>query len=106
MLGMVLGIDVVILMMGRLLALKSMMNAKLIPLLNLGLSFLKWHRLSAKKQAMASMLEYLYDKRGKLLRLFWPPFDKSTLEPGYIKGYPLAFEKMVVNTPMALFGAF
>ncbi|EJF83499.1 hypothetical protein MCU_01184 [Bartonella elizabethae Re6043vi] len=44
--------------------------------------------LERQKQAMASMLERLYDKKGKLLRLFWPPFDKTTLEPGYIKGYP------------------
>ncbi len=44
--------------------------------------------LERRKQAMASMLEHLYDKRGKLLRLFWPPFDKTTLEPSYIKGYP------------------
>ncbi|WP_375675448.1 GH36-type glycosyl hydrolase domain-containing protein [Bartonella sp. AP9QHHD] len=41
-----------------------------------------------QKQAMTSMLEHLYDKKGGLIRLFWPPFDKSTLEPGYIKGYP------------------
>ncbi|GAA5096929.1 glucoamylase family protein [Bartonella acomydis] len=44
--------------------------------------------LERQKQAMASMLEHLYDEKGKLLRLFWPPFDKTTLEPGYIKGYP------------------
>ncbi|WP_254473576.1 GH36-type glycosyl hydrolase domain-containing protein [Bartonella sp. B1098] len=44
--------------------------------------------LERQKQAMASMLERLYDEKGKLLRLFWPPFDKTTLEPGYIKGYP------------------
>lgn len=34
------------------------------------------------------MLEQLYDEKGGLIRLFWPPFDKTTLEPGYIKGYP------------------
>ncbi|WP_425277562.1 GH36-type glycosyl hydrolase domain-containing protein [Bartonella florencae] len=44
--------------------------------------------LERQKQAMTSMLERLYDEKGKLLRLFWPPFDKTTLEPGYIKGYP------------------
>ncbi|MBB4075960.1 cyclic beta-1,2-glucan synthetase [Bartonella fuyuanensis] len=44
--------------------------------------------LERQKQAMASMLEHLYDEKRKLLRLFWPPFDKTTLEPGYIKGYP------------------
>ncbi|UNF43904.1 protein ndvB [Bartonella krasnovii] len=41
-----------------------------------------------QKKAMASMLEQLYDEKGGLIRLFWPPFDKTTLEPGYIKGYP------------------
>ncbi|EJF85072.1 GH36-type glycosyl hydrolase domain-containing protein [Candidatus Bartonella washoeensis] len=44
--------------------------------------------LKRQKQAMASMLEHLWDKKGGFIRLFWPPFDKSTLEPGYIKGYP------------------
>ncbi|EJF98132.1 hypothetical protein MEI_00631 [Bartonella vinsonii subsp. arupensis Pm136co] len=44
--------------------------------------------LKRQKQAMASMLEHLCDEKGGLIRLFWPPFDKSTLEPGYIKGYP------------------
>ncbi len=44
--------------------------------------------LERQKQAMTSMLEQLYDAKGGLIRLFWPPFDKTTLEPGYIKGYP------------------
>ncbi|MGF7157075.1 GH36-type glycosyl hydrolase domain-containing protein [Bartonella heixiaziensis] len=44
--------------------------------------------LKRQKQAMASMLEHLWDKKAGIIRLFWPPFDKSTLEPGYIKGYP------------------
>jgi cellobiose phosphorylase len=39
------------------------------------------------RQAMASVDERLVDSAGKLIRLFTPPFDKSTLEPGYIKGY-------------------
>lgn len=41
-----------------------------------------------QKQAMTSMLDQLYDAKGNLLRLFWPPFNNSLLEPGYIKGYP------------------
>ncbi|MCZ2203439.1 GH36-type glycosyl hydrolase domain-containing protein [Bartonella sp. A05] len=41
-----------------------------------------------QKQAMTSMLDLLCDEKGRLLRLFWPPFNKSPLEPGYIKGYP------------------
>ncbi|UXM95176.1 protein ndvB [Bartonella sp. HY329] len=41
-----------------------------------------------QEQAMASMLEHLLDEEGGLIRLFWPPFDKTVQEPGYIKGYP------------------
>ncbi|WCR55609.1 MAG: Cyclic beta-1 2-glucan synthase [Bartonella clarridgeiae] len=41
-----------------------------------------------QKQAMASLLDHLYDEKTGLIHLFWPPFNKSTLEPGYIKGYP------------------
>ncbi|WP_019223162.1 GH36-type glycosyl hydrolase domain-containing protein [Bartonella rattaustraliani] len=44
--------------------------------------------LKRQKQAMTSMLEHLCDETGGLIRLFWPPFNKTTLEPGYIKGYP------------------
>jgi cellobiose phosphorylase len=39
------------------------------------------------RQAMASVDERLVDPVGKLIRLFTPPFDQGTLEPGYIKGY-------------------
>jgi len=41
-----------------------------------------------QQQAMQSMLKYLLDKEGGLIRLFWPPFNKTKQEPGYIKGYP------------------
>lgn len=41
-----------------------------------------------QKKAMKSMLDQLLDEKGGLIRLFWPPFDKTDLEPGYIKGYP------------------
>lgn len=40
------------------------------------------------RKAMQSMLDHLMDKEGGLVRLFWPPFDKTQEEPGYIKGYP------------------
>jgi cellobiose phosphorylase len=39
------------------------------------------------RQAMAAVEERLVDPAGKLIRLFTPPFDRSALEPGYIKGY-------------------
>ncbi len=36
---------------------------------------------------MASVEEYLIRRGDGLVLLFTPPFDKGTLEPGYIKGY-------------------
>jgi len=41
-----------------------------------------------QKQAMQAALAQLYDKEAQLLRLFWPPFDKTAHNPGYIKAYP------------------
>ena len=38
-------------------------------------------------RAMASVDEYLIRRGDGIVLLFTPPFDKSTLEPGYIKGY-------------------
>ncbi len=38
-------------------------------------------------RAMASVDEYLVKRGDGLVLLFTPPFDKSALEPGYIKGY-------------------
>ncbi len=39
------------------------------------------------RQAMAAVDKRLVRDEDKLIRLLDPPFDKSTLEPGYIKGY-------------------
>ncbi|MEO7311733.1 MAG: cyclic beta 1-2 glucan synthetase, partial [Chitinophagaceae bacterium] len=39
------------------------------------------------KVAMASAHKYLVRKESKIIQLFDPPFDKSDLNPGYIKGY-------------------
>jgi cyclic beta-1,2-glucan synthetase len=39
-------------------------------------------------RAMASVDEKLIKRDEGLALLFTPPFDKTTLEPGYIKGYP------------------
>ena len=36
---------------------------------------------------MAAVDEYLVDRDAGLIKLLDPPFDKSSLEPGYIKGY-------------------
>ncbi len=38
-------------------------------------------------EAMRSLEGLLVDRENRLIRLFTPPFDKSPLNPGYIKGY-------------------
>ncbi|MGH7780661.1 MAG: GH36-type glycosyl hydrolase domain-containing protein [Candidatus Binataceae bacterium] len=38
--------------------------------------------------AMAAADEYLVRSEDSLVLLFTPPFDKTALDPGYIKGYP------------------
>jgi cyclic beta-1,2-glucan synthetase len=38
--------------------------------------------------AMQSLDRHLIDRQADLALLFAPPFDKTALEPGYIKGYP------------------
>jgi cyclic beta-1,2-glucan synthetase len=43
---------------------------------------------SRARQAMASVKQRLIDGEAKLAPLFSPPFDTSTSDPGYIKGYP------------------
>jgi cyclic beta-1,2-glucan synthetase len=39
-------------------------------------------------QAMASVDARLVEGEARLIRLLDPPFDRSEMEPGYIKGYP------------------
>ncbi|MES9943374.1 MAG: glucoamylase family protein [Candidatus Thiodiazotropha sp.] len=39
------------------------------------------------RQAMAAVERYLVRRDAQLIQLLDPPFDKSDLEPGYIKGY-------------------
>ena len=38
-------------------------------------------------EAMKAVDKYLVDRNNGLIKLLSPPFDKSSLEPGYIKGY-------------------
>jgi len=40
-----------------------------------------------KREAMKSLEKYLIDDEHKLIKLLTPAFYKSSLEPGYIKGY-------------------
>ncbi len=40
------------------------------------------------RQAMESAVHWLLDDQNQLLKLFTPPFDVTTHDPGYIKGYP------------------
>jgi cyclic beta-1,2-glucan synthetase len=39
------------------------------------------------RQAMAAVDEQLVDRQAGLIKLFAPPFDHTTHDPGYIKGY-------------------
>jgi cellobiose phosphorylase len=39
------------------------------------------------RMAMANAAEHLVNHQQKIIKLFEPPFDKSALNPGYIKGY-------------------
>jgi cyclic beta-1,2-glucan synthetase len=39
-------------------------------------------------RAMAAVEEYLVRRDQELILLFTPPFDRSPIDPGYIKGYP------------------
>jgi cyclic beta-1,2-glucan synthetase len=40
------------------------------------------------KQAMDSVREHLLRRQDRMLLLFTPPFDQTSRDPGYIKGYP------------------
>jgi cellobiose phosphorylase len=40
-----------------------------------------------RREAMASLNEHLVRRDAKLIQLLDPPFDRSALDPGYIKGY-------------------
>jgi cyclic beta-1,2-glucan synthetase len=44
--------------------------------------------IQRSRQAMTSVQDRLIDREAKLALLFTPPFDKTKLDPGYIKGYP------------------
>ncbi|MEQ1576269.1 MAG: glucoamylase family protein, partial [Hyphomicrobium sp.] len=44
--------------------------------------------LERARIAMAAVKEHLVDRQSHLVLLFTPPFDKTTHDPGYIKGYP------------------
>jgi cyclic beta-1,2-glucan synthetase len=39
-------------------------------------------------RAMAAVEEYLVRRGQELVLLFTPPFDRTVLDPGYVKGYP------------------
>ena len=43
--------------------------------------------LERARQAMDAVDKQLLSSSDKLIKLFTPPFDKSPLEPGYVKGY-------------------
>ncbi len=39
------------------------------------------------KSAMNAVFEHLVDEEAGIVRLLWPPFDRTSHDPGYIKGY-------------------
>ncbi len=45
-------------------------------------------RPERQQQAMSAVLEKLVDADKGLIRLFTPPFEKTSHDPGYIKSYP------------------
>ncbi|MGH8145438.1 MAG: GH36-type glycosyl hydrolase domain-containing protein [Rhodanobacteraceae bacterium] len=40
-----------------------------------------------RERALDAVLEHLVDADARLVKLFTPPFDKTPLDPGYVKGY-------------------
>ena len=54
---------------------------------NRGPSFRERASQQRAQQAMQSVLEQLVKDEDGLLLLFTPPFDKTSHDPGYIKGY-------------------
>lgn len=59
------------------------------------------------ESALQSMYFHLFDKKNKILRLFWPPFDKPVDDPGYIAGYvPGVRENGGQYTHAAVWGAY
>ena len=51
-------------------------------------------------QAMASVDRELILQQEQLALLFTPPFDRTPLDPGYIKAYRRACSKTAASTPM------
>ena len=43
--------------------------------------------------SMESLENYLVDKENKIIKLFWPAFDKGKVNPGYIKAYTVGMRE-------------
>ena len=43
--------------------------------------------------SMESLETYLVDKENKIIKLFWPAFDKGKVNPGYIKAYTVGMRE-------------
>jgi cellobiose phosphorylase len=41
-----------------------------------------------RRQALDSLWDQLVDRESGIVKLFAPPFDRSDLDPGYVRGYP------------------
>ena len=66
---------------------KQIRNVRSIPSRKAGRSLAERGSRRVSRQAMQAVNERLVRRDAKLIELFAPPFDKSALEPGYIKGY-------------------
>lgn len=51
------------------------------------------------RMAMEAVDKHLVRREDKLIHLLDPPFDKSELNPGYIKGYVPGVRETAFNTP-------
>jgi hypothetical protein len=67
------GIAVAIMRMEIHLVMPTIVNVKSIALLNHVVCFQQLSPFKRQKQAIQSMLQYLFDKEETLLRIFWPP---------------------------------
>ena len=41
-----------------------------------------------RNKALDACMRLLVDEKGRFIRLFYPPFDQSAKNPGYVKAYP------------------
>ncbi len=75
-------------------------NARLILLRKAGLFFPVREMSKRSRIAMEALDKHLVRREQSLIQLLDPPFDKSNLNPGYIKGYVPGVRENGGNTRM------